>query len=171
MVTWRPLSASVRRLVENYLPATPGGWRSRNRSAVPRRGNGPPVATWPGVAARTSGRRSGPGDWVAGWDRPRGAEAEAAGQQALRDLAAGPGHIAHVRRWLRPEYFARGQDGDLFAVMRDLDAVGRPVDPVTVTWEAARRGIQADPDQFVGGNAPFAVASARRCAGMACSRM
>jgi len=112
-------------------------------------------------AARTPRRRSRPDDWVAGWDRPRGAEAEAAGQQALRDLAAGPGHIAHVRRWLRPEYFARGEDGDLFAVMRDLDAAGRPVDPVTIAWEAARRGIQADPDQFAGGNAPLAVASGR----------
>jgi replicative DNA helicase len=67
-----------------------------------------------------------------------------------------------VRRWLRPEYFARAEDGDLFAVMRDLEAAGRPVDPVTVAWEAARHGIQADYGQLVGGNAPFAVASARK---------
>jgi hypothetical protein len=49
MVTWRPLSASVGRLAENCLLAMPGGWRSRNRSAVPRGGNGPPVATWQGA--------------------------------------------------------------------------------------------------------------------------
>jgi len=113
-------------------------------------------------AVHTSGRPGEPGAWVAGRVRPQDPEAEAAGQQALRDLAAGPGHIAQVRRWLRPEYFARAEDGELFAVIRDLDAVGRPVDPVTIAWEAARRGIQADPDQLVGGNAPLAVASARK---------
>jgi replicative DNA helicase len=116
----------------------------------------------PGAAARTSGRPGESDGLVVGPVHPQGPEAEAIGKQALRDLAAGPGHIAHVRRWLRPEYFARAEDGDLFAVMRDLDTAGRPVDPVTVTWEAARRGIQSDVGQLVGGNAPFAVASARK---------
>jgi replicative DNA helicase len=114
------------------------------------------------LAARASGRPDESGDRVVGRVRPQGPEAEAAGQQALRDLVAGPGHIAQVRRWLRPEYFARPEDGELFAVMCDLDAAGGPVDPVTIAWEAARRGIQADPDQFVGGNAPLAVANARK---------
>src|SRR5215470_15570872 len=45
--------------------------------------------------------------------------------------------------------------------MRDLDTAGVPVDPVTITWEAARRGIQADPADLSGGTAAFAVASAR----------
>jgi hypothetical protein len=45
--------------------------------------------------------------------------------------------------------------------MRDLDATGRPVDPVTIAWEAARRGIQADPAKLAEGNGPFAVATAR----------
>jgi len=93
--------------------------------------------------------------------RPLGHVAEAVSQQALRDLAAAPVHIAHVRPWLKPEHFARPEDGELFAVMRDLDAAGRPVDPLTVAWEAARRGIQADSAKLAAGNGPFAVATAR----------
>jgi len=66
-----------------------------------------------------------------------------------------------VRGWLRPEFFAQAEHGGLYEVMRDLDAAGAPVDPMTITWEAARRGIQADPDELSGGVAAFAVTSAR----------
>ena len=45
--------------------------------------------------------------------------------------------------------------------MRDMDAAGMPVDPVTVTWEAARHGVHAEPDSLTGGMGPFAEASAR----------
>ena len=38
---------------------------------------------------------------------------------------------------------------------------GKPVDPVTVTWEAARRGVVLDAADLAGGTGPFAVASAR----------
>ena len=50
---------------------------------------------------------------------------------------------APITRWLRPEHFAREEQGKLYAVMRDMDAVGRAVDPVTVSWEAARHGLTA----------------------------
>lgn len=93
--------------------------------------------------------------------RPDGPAARAAGHQALRDLAAASSHLRPVARWLRPEHFAREEQGQLYAVMRDMDAVGRAVDPVTVSWEAARHGLTADPRSLAGGFGPLAVASAR----------
>jgi replicative DNA helicase len=93
--------------------------------------------------------------------RPRGAAALAAGDRALRDLAAAPGWLAQVGRWLRPEHFARLEHGELFTVMQEMAAVGRPVDPVTISWEAARRGLGTEPRSLEGGMGPFAVASAR----------
>jgi replicative DNA helicase len=99
--------------------------------------------------------------WSLGGSRPRGQAAEAAGRRALRDLAAGSSRITRVHGWLQPEYFARSEHGALYEVMRDLDAAGVPADPITITWEAARRGIQADPADLSGGTAGFAVASAR----------
>jgi hypothetical protein len=99
--------------------------------------------------------------WLLGDSRPHGQAAEAAGRRALRDLAAGSSQVTRVRGWLQPEYFARAEHGALYEVMRDLDAAGVPVDPITITWEAARRGIQADPADLSGGTAGFAVASAR----------
>jgi len=92
---------------------------------------------------------------------PCGAAALAAEVRTLRDLAADPSQLADVRGWLRPEHFARAGHGELYAVMQDMAAAGKPVDPVTVTWEAARRGVRADPARLAGGTGPFAVASAR----------
>jgi hypothetical protein len=77
--------------------------------------------------------------------RPEGRVAAAAGERALRDLAAAPTRLALVGRWLRPEHFARAQHGELYAVMREMDAAGRAVDPVTVSWVAARYGLRAEP--------------------------
>jgi len=93
--------------------------------------------------------------------RPGGEEAVVAGGAAVRDLAAAPVRLAAVRGWLHPEHFARPEDGALYAVMRDMDATGMPVDPVTVTWEAARHGVDAEPGSLTGGMGPFAEASAR----------
>jgi len=45
--------------------------------------------------------------------------------------------------------------------MLDLADAGNAVDPVTVSWEATRRGIEADAADLAGGMGPFAVASAR----------
>lgn len=84
-----------------------------------------------------------------------------AGVNAVRELAADPSQLADVSRWLRPEHFARPADGALYAVMRDMNAAGMPVDPVTVTWEAARRDVAAEPARLNGGTGAFATASAR----------
>ena len=94
--------------------------------------------------------------------RPSGEEAAIAGGAAVRDLAAAPVRLAAVRAWLRPEHFARPEDGALYAVMRDMAAAGMSVDPVTVTWEAARQGVHAEPGSLTGGMGPFAEASARK---------
>jgi replicative DNA helicase len=93
--------------------------------------------------------------------RPQGPAAEAAGDRALRDLAAGSSQIPCVSGWLRPEHFARAEQGALYEVMQSLDSVGASVDPVTVTWEASRRGVRADPASLAGGTGAFAIASAR----------
>jgi DnaB-like helicase N terminal domain len=87
--------------------------------------------------------------------------AEEAGLRALRDLAAAPSQVAAVRVWLRSEHFARASHGELYAVMIAMADAGKPVDPVTVTWEAARRGVVLDAADLAGGTGPFAVASAR----------
>ena len=54
--------------------------------------------------------------------RPSGPESEAAGARALADLAAGPGALTEVRRWLRPEHFALPEQGEVYAAMRDMQA-------------------------------------------------
>jgi replicative DNA helicase len=97
--------------------------------------------------------------------RPRGDEAHAAGAQALRDVAAGPQQLADVARWLKPGHFASREHGELYQIMTDLHAAGKPVDQVTVTWEAGRRGIAMTPGQIGaaldGGTAVTALPSAR----------
>jgi hypothetical protein len=92
---------------------------------------------------------------------PQDGNAAATGGRALRDLGAAPGKLATVRNWLRSEHFARTADGKLYAVMQDMHAALMPVDAVTVAWEAARRGIRAEPDSLTGGTGAFAVISAR----------
>jgi len=87
--------------------------------------------------------------------------AEVSGARALRDLIAAPSQIALVRGWLRPDDFARPEHGQLYAVICDLHAYRQPVDQLTVTWEAGRRGITADRASLSGGTGAFAVASAR----------
>ncbi len=93
--------------------------------------------------------------------RPGGPDAQEAGARALQDLAAGPSQIRTVRGWLQTEHFARPEQGSVYAVMRDMTDADRPVDPVTVSWEASRRGIEADPADLAGGTGALAVASAR----------
>jgi DnaB-like helicase N terminal domain len=93
--------------------------------------------------------------------RPGGTDAEETGARALRDLAASPAQIGTVRGWLRPGHFAQPGQGGLYAVMRDMTDAGEPVDPVTVSWEASRRGIETDAADLAGGTGLLAVASAR----------
>jgi hypothetical protein len=96
-----------------------------------------------------------------GEPHPAAQAAEAAGGLLLRDLAAGPAQIPAVRGWLSPGHFARPAHGHLYALICDMHAVGQPVDPVTVTWEAAHHGIAIDTADLESGTAPFAVARAR----------
>jgi hypothetical protein len=114
------------------------------------------------ASAAVARQPPGPGTPRApGEPRPSGRAAEAAGQHFLRDLAAGPGQISVVRSWLQPADFARPAHGQLYALILDMDATRLPVDPVTVAWEAARRGIAVDRADLEGGTAPFAVVGAR----------
>jgi hypothetical protein len=110
------------------------------------------------AASRASGQALAHAADVGG---PLCATAEDAGERLLRDLAAGPRQIKALRAWLRPTHFARPAHGQLYATMRDMDAAGKPVDPVTITSEAARRGIPVDVD-LDNGTAPFAVSDARQ---------
>lgn len=108
------------------------------------------------TATEEAGQRAG-----ARRARLRSDHAAVAGARALKDLTAAPAQLADVSRWLRPEHFARPGDGALYAVMRDMNAAGIPVDPVTVAWEAARQDVRAEPARLAGGTGAFAVASAR----------
>jgi hypothetical protein len=49
---------------------------------------------------------------------------------------------------------------ELFQAIRSLDAAGRPIDPLTVDWELARRGVPLD-----GGTESYATRLARADAG------
>jgi hypothetical protein len=93
--------------------------------------------------------------------RPSGPEAEAAGARALRDLIAAPSQVVMVREWLRPGDFARADHGELYAVVVAMAGAGKLVDPVTVSWEAARCDIVVDAADLADGDRPFAVTSAR----------
>jgi hypothetical protein len=134
--------------------ASVGGTRDLEERLVgiARRVTAAAAATQPSGGARVS---------APGGGRPRGPAAEAVGERALRDLAAGPTQIAAVRSWLQPAHFARPAHGQLYALMRDMHHAGVMVDPVTIAWEAGRHGIPADPVDLGGGTAHFAVASAR----------
>jgi hypothetical protein len=81
-----------------------------------------------------------------------------ASRQCLKDLTARPEAIDEVRRWLRPDHFATAGQGDTYAVLRDMRAARKPIDPVTVSHEARRRGVEADLDD---GTATHAETSAR----------
>jgi DnaB-like helicase N terminal domain len=94
--------------------------------------------------------------------RPQGPEAEAAGAAALHDLCADPSQLASVRGWLQPGHFALPEHGELYAAIKDMHAAGRPVDPVTVSWEASRRGVQVDAADLAGGTGVFAWSNARK---------
>jgi hypothetical protein len=95
--------------------------------------------------------------------RPSGPESEAAGARALADLAAGPGALTEVRRWLRPEHFALPEQGEVYAAMRDMQAAGKPVDRITVAREARRRGVDTSLDDFgFGAQAPMTARAVQR---------
>jgi len=99
-------------------------------------------------AARQAAREARPAT-------PAGGQAS---RQCLKDLTARPEAIDDVRPWLRPDHFATAGQGDTYAVLRDMRAAGKPIDPVTASHEARRRGVEADLDD---GTPTAAQASAR----------
>jgi replicative DNA helicase len=140
---------SLRRDLPNGIRAESGDRLVRLTPAAP----GPPAARAHQEEPQTGHREIGQARHTV--------TAELVGGRALRDLAAAPSCLSEVGEWLRPEHFARAKDGQLYAVMRDLNAAGKPVDPVTIAWEAARRGLDADPAGLAHGSGPFAIAGAR----------
>jgi hypothetical protein len=95
---------------------------------------------------------------------PRPQADEAAGQasaRALRDLIDEPSHLDQVARWLQPAHFDSLAHGQLYAVLLDMRAAGQPIDPVTVSWQAARHQLRTTPALLSGGTGAFAVATAR----------
>ena len=99
-------------------------------------------------AARQAAREARPAT-------PAGGQASS---QCLKDLTARPEAIDDVRPWLRPDHFATAGQGDTYAVLRDMRAARKPIDPVTASREARRRGVEADLDD---GTATQAETSAR----------
>src|SRR5580704_16901720 len=102
-----------------------------------------------GVIATTPGRFPArpPVPGPASGTRSPGPAARAASGAALRDLIDDPGQLAAVRSWLRPEHFTSAASGRLYAVLLDMDASGQPIDPITVSWAAGRRGLLADAER------------------------
>jgi DnaB-like helicase N terminal domain len=93
--------------------------------------------------------------------RRRDGLAEAASAAALRDLIDDPSQLEAVAGWLRPGHFANAVHGQIYALLEDMRAVGKAIDAVTITCEAARRGVRTDPSRLSGGVGSFAVADAR----------
>ena len=100
-------------------------------------------------AGRLAARARGPAD-----------AAERAGGAALRDLVADPGQLDALAGWLEPGHFAVRRQAVTYSAMADLRRAGLPVDAVTVSWEAGRRGIDFAPAELSGGCGAFAVSNA-----------
>jgi DnaB-like helicase N terminal domain len=91
--------------------------------------------------------------------RPHDVVAETVGLTALRDLIASPEAQGEVASWLHPRHFNQPDHAGLYQVITDLRRARMPVDPVTVSWQAARRGITIEPQKLSGGCGAFARAS------------
>lgn len=92
--------------------------------------------------------------------REPGALALALSTQVLRDLIHDPGQLAIIAGGLDGQHFSRHGHAALFRLLEDMRAARIPIDPVTVGWEAARRGLDTDPRQLGGGVGLFAAAGA-----------
>ncbi|NYI03422.1 DnaB-like helicase N-terminal domain-containing protein [Allostreptomyces psammosilenae] len=64
-------------------------------------------------------------------------------QLLLATLIDRPDSLDSVVRWLRPEDFADRGHGQLYRCLAALHHRGEPIDPLTVLWEAQRRGLLA----------------------------
>lgn len=79
----------------------------------------------------------------------------------LRDLAAAPWQLEHVCGWLRREHFAVQSNGAVYALIQDMHSAGLPIDPITVSREAARRGLPVGHADLAGGLGVLAHLAAR----------
>ncbi len=107
--------------------------------------------------AGAAGHRAGDGGRPA--VRPGDAAAQEAGFAALRDLVAGSRMAGQAAGWLEPGDFATAEQGAVFEAITDLRRCGLPLDPVTVCWEASRRGADVDLRSLAGGCGAFAGAN------------
>jgi DnaB-like helicase N terminal domain len=168
---WSALPAPLRR--ETAVPATgahvptPGGTparRSGQKEIYNASTGDHPPATVDQVAGTANLPAAFPGPQTAqmpdGRTSPSGSEARVASARALLNLIDDPSQLAAVRQWLRPEHFVPAANRAVYTLLQDMHAAGQPIDPVTVAWEAARRGLHTDPGRLAGGVGPFAVWSA-----------
>ncbi len=65
----------------------------------------------------------------------------AAEDAALGALLRAPRRIGVVREWLQPQDFAGPGRAELYALLGELHERRQPIEPVTVVWEAHRRGL------------------------------
>lgn len=65
-------------------------------------------------------------------------------QLLLAVLTQRPSGMDDVVGWLRPQDFADSMHGQLYRCLGALHHRGEPIDPVTLLWEAQRRGLLAD---------------------------
>jgi replicative DNA helicase len=122
-----------------------------------------PAAGHDGRAATTPDSRPAEATAVrpAGSTCERDSLARAASTATLRDLIDDPSQLEVVGRWLRPGHFASAVQEQLYTLLHDMRAADKAIDPVTVAWEAACRGLRTDPGRLAGGIGAFAVADAR----------
>ena len=65
----------------------------------------------------------------------------AAEDAALGALLRDPRRIGTVREWLQPEDFTAPGRAELYGLLTELHQRRTPIEPVTVVWEAHRRGL------------------------------
>lgn len=120
-----------------------------------------PVGHQGGESRQESPGRAASADAAASRWRPSSAtEARSAAATAIRDLIDDPAQLAVVSPWLRPEHLVPSVHARIYELLLDMDASGRPIDPMTVAWAASRRRLRTDPRQLSGGMGAFAVANA-----------
>jgi hypothetical protein len=139
-------------------PARSQGMLPSLNGAVP--GDPGPLAAGPFPRASAPPAEPGPAH-AARAVPPAGEAAGQASARALRDLIDESSHLDEVARWLRPGHFAGSGHGRLYAVLLGMRAAGQPIDPVTVSWQAARHRLRTTPALLSGGTGAFAVATAR----------
>jgi replicative DNA helicase len=93
--------------------------------------------------------------------RAEGSRDGAAEISFLRDLAAAPWQLDHVRGWLRREHFTVQANGAVYDLSPDMSSAGLPIDSLTVSREASRRGLPVEQAELAGGLGVFAHLAGR----------